>query len=833
MSDKKEIRGAKRLLHSPNKARRRYRYGIPLLALAALVLLFSLIWWMFFTGNGSKAPEEAQEQNRLDALELLGSSAVNLPQHKEIRSSLGFSLTVDESLMEVSGQVTDPASDSDFVFGESFEGDELNEERAYSIIKAKLIDASSNQISIPPDLSIVTNIRESFWDDKVEEGETQIEALVRWAGRNYTSDLGWDEPVSEDVTINSYRYIRSEYTQTTTFDDLEFKLFIRQLVTVQEGRPYIITIASFREGSLDLAEQLESVVNTVSYGGLDSTQLSLNPADIVTAVLSATDGDDVIEDVSNTPFEIDEDTVFDVILRNQPAVVRVATVRCADLSVRGSAGSTELGLGCMAGVGSGSIISEDGYVATNGHVVSLEDSSLLSGYLAFADSSSLASERVDTMLDHLTQEGIVSLAGASSVRTSLLSGQLDIASFVGAFVDAVSESAIEISNDDYTYVLQLGTDAFKLQVQDGLGTIDVSGETLVEAELIAQDYEANGTGGLILGDGEASDVAVLKVEKGDFPVVELGSIDDLKPGDGITAIGYPAFVDGGLATTSDTTTPTVTQGNVLNVFAESSTKDNVLIATSTPISGGNSGGPAFDESGIQVGLNTYAQIECADQNCFGAGVARDVKDLISLVDEEGIDLDVTSDISDNWDEALESYEQSNYKGAAKQFDKVDDKYPSHYLATRLQSLSESKIGSPGDRSSEFENNTVLYLILGSVAVLVLGGGSLTAFLLHGSHKHNKDQRPVLAQQQPDNPSDLASIHAPQQLVAPTAPKATPTTVAPSIPQPPVPPGVTTSPATTLAPGAPSAPSPATAVPQPLQPPVPPQAPSPSSQSSQQ
>lgn len=109
--------------------------------------------------------------------------------------------------------------------------------------------------------------------------------------------------------------------------------------------------------------------------------------------------------------------------------------------------------------------------------------------------------------------------------------------------------------------------------------------------------------------------------KGAFPVVTLGSVNSVKPGDRVVAVGYPAFVDGGLMTEKHKTVPAVTRGKVNYIGPASSYSSYILIQTSVPIAGGNSGGPAFNDDGEQIGLNTYGQIMCADQQCFGDGTA--------------------------------------------------------------------------------------------------------------------------------------------------------------------------------------------------------------------
>ncbi|NNE64113.1 MAG: trypsin-like serine protease, partial [Gammaproteobacteria bacterium] len=87
----------------------------------------------------------------------------------------------------------------------------------------------------------------------------------------------------------------------------------------------------------------------------------------------------------------------------------------------------------------------------------------------------------------------------------------------------------------------------------------------------------------IIGSDKASDVAVLKVEADDLPVLEFGDSDDLKVGEWVLAIGSPFGFD-----------HTVTAG-IVSAKGRSLPSDNYVpfIQTDVAINPGNSGGPLF------------------------------------------------------------------------------------------------------------------------------------------------------------------------------------------------------------------------------------------------
>jgi serine protease Do len=99
----------------------------------------------------------------------------------------------------------------------------------------------------------------------------------------------------------------------------------------------------------------------------------------------------------------------------------------------------------------------------------------------------------------------------------------------------------------------------------------------------------------LVGIDVPTDIAVLKIEAADLPVVTLGDAANLQPGDWIAAIGAPFGFEG-----------SITAGVVSAV-------DRVLpddetyqpfIQTDLPLNPGNSGGPLLDARGEVVGINS-------------------------------------------------------------------------------------------------------------------------------------------------------------------------------------------------------------------------------------
>jgi serine protease Do len=100
----------------------------------------------------------------------------------------------------------------------------------------------------------------------------------------------------------------------------------------------------------------------------------------------------------------------------------------------------------------------------------------------------------------------------------------------------------------------------------------------------------------VVGSDENSDVALLKIEAGNLPVLRLGDSHSLKPGQWVMAIGSPFGFD-----------HSVTAGVVSGLGRPSidgSQRYVPFIQTDVAINRGNSGGPLMNTRGEVVGINS-------------------------------------------------------------------------------------------------------------------------------------------------------------------------------------------------------------------------------------
>ena len=126
--------------------------------------------------------------------------------------------------------------------------------------------------------------------------------------------------------------------------------------------------------------------------------------------------------------------------------------------------------------------------------------------------------------------------------------------------------------------------------------------------------------GEVYGIDTLTDLAIVKVDATDLPMVTVGSSEDLKQGQLAVAIGNP------LGEFENTVTTGIISGlgrQIIAGGAQSSSAERLsnLIQTDAAINPGNSGGPLLDSAGQVIGINTAVNQEA---NGIGFAIPIDV-----------------------------------------------------------------------------------------------------------------------------------------------------------------------------------------------------------------
>jgi len=128
--------------------------------------------------------------------------------------------------------------------------------------------------------------------------------------------------------------------------------------------------------------------------------------------------------------------------------------------------------------------------------------------------------------------------------------------------------------------------------------------------------------GVVLGRDRVTDIAVVKIEAQDLPVVDIGGSEGLVPGQWAIAIGNPLGLDN-----------TVTAG-IISATGRSSAQVGIpdkrvrFIQTDAAINPGNSGGPLLNEQGQVIGINTAIRADAQ-----GLGFAIPIETVLRVADQ--------------------------------------------------------------------------------------------------------------------------------------------------------------------------------------------------------
>jgi len=126
----------------------------------------------------------------------------------------------------------------------------------------------------------------------------------------------------------------------------------------------------------------------------------------------------------------------------------------------------------------------------------------------------------------------------------------------------------------------------------------------------------------IVGRDPNTDVAVLKVDAKDLPVVELGRSEEVEVGDWVVALGYPLRL--GATATAGIVSAKGRQLGILRRDAEASAPLEHFIQTDAAINPGNSGGPLVDLEGRAIGMNTAIASPTGYYSGYGFAVPIDL-----------------------------------------------------------------------------------------------------------------------------------------------------------------------------------------------------------------
>ena len=468
-----------------------------------------------------------------------------------------------------------------------------------------------------------------------------------------------------------------------------------------------------------------------------------------------------------------------------PSVVKIYHLVCGTLVVGGTPIGKE---GCSGGTGTGFIVSNDGYIATNGHVVVM---TAKDAFVRFLTS--------DPKIFGSFLKGL----GMTDAQINQTLQRSDLLAAIISKIYDLPDEQVKFDNMKEVTFVALGNEPLPLEKQSDVRDAMTKAETenLKQAKIIGTNYSSKDLVLMTLGkDGfTSSDVALLKINVSNAPVLALSSAA-VTQNQKITILGFPGDAENELVS-QDRLSVSVTNGNVSSI-REAAGGTGKLYQSDADASHGNSGGPAIGEDGAAIGLLTY-RFKSGESNNAAKSYIRDIADFNKLAADNNVTFATKSSTQDAWFKGLELVSTNHYSAALKQFDIVRKNYPAHRLVSSYLDSSRAAIAA-GKDVKDFP----IALLIGGI-VVSLASVAAAIFVIarhHGKHQVYKlagqasgaaggaysvpsqlASQPLPAVVPGQNPAPMApqqQYAAPQVMINPNTPTQQP--VPPTVPQQPVP-----------------------------------------------
>jgi S1-C subfamily serine protease len=669
------------------------------------VLSVLLIIYLAFTNN-------RRAQDAIKSLTGLTLTQDVTEVNRSIRSNLGYAITINTDQQKA--EATKPN-------GEVVTGDVVYNQSDYTSVSvfnkvnsdASNIDSSSRVKSTYLTIESSNNI--NFFNQlRAQYGlnNSEQELLEKYYLPQNSSDKSYELEAKQKVNISGVEYTKLNW-QITTESKIKIKTSQTDYFTIQNNRPYKVTV--YQNAGYDPKDlsDFTTLVAKISYFRPSEASLVTNQEKKPKRFLPGL----VAEAATRL---ISKDSAIQVVAKNMPSVVKIASVYCIDFNLILDKISEPVNTGCAGGTGSGFIVSPSGYVATNGHVVKFTPLDVL------VDSIYLQNKQVTrAYLNFLLKTGKIDETTANYYYAQSIEGnqkvQDDLVSSLQLLPDQTSTKA---TNEQGYYAVQLSNQAVKFD-EANIKNFNY-GDSIVRANLVDINYDPYVD---VAKDGfKSSDVALLKLDgTREYPYLSLGSIDGLGSGSALTVIGFPGLAENELVNTSESV-PTATEGKVSSIRTANGTT-NKLIQSDVSIAHGNSGGPAINSNGEVVGIATYAIEEQGAQ----VNYMRDIADLKSLLSKNNIGLPSLASGSEKlWQDGLSKYAKAYYSSAIADFKKVKQIYPQNRLVDEFIAKAEA-----AKKDGKEAIAPEVYLTIVIIAIVVIFVPGIILFFVVRHHRKRK------------------------------------------------------------------------------------------------
>ncbi|MHB0914230.1 MAG: trypsin-like peptidase domain-containing protein [Thermoleophilia bacterium] len=320
--------------------------------------------------------------------------------------------------------------------------------------------------------------------------------------------------------------------------------------------------------------------------------------------------------------------------------------------------------------GSGFIVTEDGYLLTNAHVIKKSEE--------------------DLQLQMALQ------AGGDFLYEDLARFE----EYIGIDLDPEYEDiflgAVASLYDQYMTVTSPETEVM-------MYTVNVDGK--LSDPFPAETVEVGDPIDLMEDTGK--DVAVLKVDEKNLPTVAIGDDSDLRDGEQAIAVGYPSVATFDPNFDLTNIAPTLTQGIISSQKKMEGGWE--VIQTDATISGGSSGSPLFNSRGEAIAINTFGATELNEQTGEievqpGYNYAVPATVVREFLDDADVEP-ALGPLTIKYHEAVDLYDEEHYSAARLLFEEIDDAntdypYVDEYIESSADKIDDGKDKPVADEADE-------------------------------------------------------------------------------------------------------------------------------------
>jgi serine protease Do len=330
-------------------------------------------------------------------------------------------------------------------------------------------------------------------------------------------------------------------------------------------------------------------------------------------------------------------------------------------------------------IGTGFIVTPDGYIVTNAHVVYTPEEAL---------KRQLATYALDEMISKGVNEFFADLK-----TTGYQANDDDVKRLQDAYL--------------IWYINNMQISDVKTEIYSGIGMVIPGVETISKGFVC--DLRKRGE------PSPGKDVAILKIDRQNLPTVNLGDDKQMQSGDKVYAIGYPgaATFNPMLDQSKSMLESTFTEGVVSAKKAMPGGWE--VLQMDAAITHGNSGGPVFNDQGEVIGIATFGSMDFSTgQEIQGLNFAIPIgiaKQFLNEINVQPAESTLTKDFR----EALSLAKQEKYKKSLTLFKEINDVNPGYpYIQDQIAKCTAA-VSAGKDKSV----NSMLFIYIGGGVLLIV------------------------------------------------------------------------------------------------------------------